>query len=216
MTKCWLKKVDHIAYAIAPGMIEKWAWFHIEVEGGTLINRIDDAVPGSEDSSMKIWCIDFGSFGIALVEGIDRKKKSQVTEFVEVHGDHTVQHVAYDTFSLEGYQEHLAKYRAGWRGQIFQRNDGFGILKQVFGKGFTAQAPGSMSFSEYVERPENTAAVEAGNITFSQAAGKTFYQQIEDARERDDRSTFLDFGLMPKNWQVPEPSKSGRCKVGAR
>ena len=40
-----LKKVDHITYAVEPGSIEKWAWFHIEVEGGTLINRIDDVRP---------------------------------------------------------------------------------------------------------------------------------------------------------------------------
>ena len=41
-----LKKVDHITYAVESGAIEKWAWFHIEVEGGTLINRIDDVRPG--------------------------------------------------------------------------------------------------------------------------------------------------------------------------
>jgi 4-hydroxyphenylpyruvate dioxygenase-like putative hemolysin len=38
-----LKKVDHITYACEKGTIEKWAWFHIEVEGGTLINRISTA-----------------------------------------------------------------------------------------------------------------------------------------------------------------------------
>ena len=69
-----LKKVDHITYACARGTIEKWAWFHIEVEGGALINRIDDVRPEDPDSSMKIWCIDYGEFGIALIEGIDRRK----------------------------------------------------------------------------------------------------------------------------------------------
>ena len=65
-----LKKVDHITYACGKGRIEQWAWFHIEIEGGTLINRIDDVRPEDPDSSMKIWCIDFGEFGIALIEGI--------------------------------------------------------------------------------------------------------------------------------------------------
>ena len=63
-----LRKIDHVSYACAAGMIEKWAWFHIEVEGGTLIKRIDDARPDDPDSSMKIWCIDYGNFGIALIE----------------------------------------------------------------------------------------------------------------------------------------------------
>ena len=66
----YLKKIDHVSYAVEKGNIEKWAWFHIEVEGGTLIKRIDDARPGDPNSSMKIWCIDYGDFGIALIEGI--------------------------------------------------------------------------------------------------------------------------------------------------
>ena len=103
----FIKKVDHITYACAAGTIEKWAWFHIEVEGGTLINRIDDVRPGDPDSSMKIWCIDYGDFGVALIEGIDRAKKSQVTKFVDRHGDHACQHVAYDTHDLEKFQAHM-------------------------------------------------------------------------------------------------------------
>ena len=75
----FLRKIDHITYACAPGTIEKWAWFHMEVEGGTLITRSDDVRPHDPESSMKLWCIDYGDFGIALVEGIDRRKKSQVT-----------------------------------------------------------------------------------------------------------------------------------------
>jgi hypothetical protein len=82
----YIKKVDHITYACEAGAVERWAWFHIEVEGGTLINRIDDVRPGDPDSSMKIWCIDYGDFGVALIEGIDRAKKSQVTKFVDRHG----------------------------------------------------------------------------------------------------------------------------------
>src|SRR5262245_39860966 len=87
----YLKKVDHVTYACEQGSIEKWAWFHIEVEGGRLINRIDDVRPDDPDSSMKIWCIDYGDFGVALIEGIDRAKKSQVSKFVEVHGEHYCQ-----------------------------------------------------------------------------------------------------------------------------
>jgi len=51
-TMSHLKKVDHITYACDHGRIEQWAWFHIEVEGGTLINRIDDVRPEDPDSSI--------------------------------------------------------------------------------------------------------------------------------------------------------------------
>jgi len=202
----WLKRVDHIAYACAKGMIEKWAWYHVEVEGGKLCTRIDDTAPDNPDSSMKIWCVDFGTFGLALVEGIDRKKKSQVTAFVDKHGDHSVQHVAYDTGDLFGFLEHLQKYDVYPRGEVFTRHDGFGMLKQVFCKGYDKLDPAEMCFPEYVERPKKDENFTDTKITFSQGAGKTFYQQIEDAREKNDRSTFIDFAkVMPKDWLPPAP-----------
>ncbi len=204
-----LKKVDHVTYAVAKGMIEKWTWFHVEVEGGTLINRIDDVRPDDPDSSMKIWCIDYGDFGVALVEGIDRNKVSQVTRFVEKHGDHACQHVAYDCHSLEKFQDHLKKFSARPRGETLVRNDGFGILKQMFAKGYSEGDAAEASFPEYVERPRGK-ALEEVNITFSKQAGKGFYQQIEDARESGDTEPFIDFSKMPAGWQVPEAKPKGQ------
>ena len=136
-----LKKVDHVAYAVAQGNIEKWAWFHIEVEGGTLIKRIDDARPDDPNSSMKIWCIDYGDFGIALIEGIDRAEKSQVTNFVEAHGDHSCQHVAYDCHNLDGFIKHMKAMGGHPRGGVLVQDDGFGILKQMFAKGYASVTP---------------------------------------------------------------------------
>ena len=66
-----VQRIDHVTFAIEKGMIERWAWFHIEREGGRLINKIDDVDPTNPDSSMRIWCLDYGGFGVALVEGID-------------------------------------------------------------------------------------------------------------------------------------------------
>ena len=201
----WLKKVDHITYACAAGTIEKWAWFHIEVEGGTLINRIDDVRPDDAESSMKIWCIDYGNFGIALIEGIDRSKQSQVTAFVERHGDHSCQHVAYDTADLERFRQHLVANGGTPRGQTLVRDDGFGILKQMFAKGYAVGHAGETSFPEYVERPEITDDG-AVAITFSQMAGQGFYDQIEQAIESGDDEPFFDFAAMPADWTVPAPA----------
>ena len=200
----WLTNVDHISYAVAKGMIEKWAWFHIEVEGGKLINRIDDVRPGDPDSSMKIWCIDYGNFGVALIEGIDRAKKSQVTAFVDKHGDHSIQHVAYDTKDLEAFQNHLGKFNARPRGETLVRNDGFGILKQMFAKGYNDSGAAESPFPEYVERPRASGDQDDINITFSQQAGKGFYDQIEEAREKNDTEPLIDFTNMPSNWKVPD------------
>jgi hypothetical protein len=200
-----LRKVDHITYACAGGTIEKWAWFHIEVEGGKLVERIDDVRPHDPDSSMKLWCIDYGEFGIALVEGIDRKKKSQVTAFVERHGDHSCQHVAFDCYNLEHFRRHLVALGGHPRGEVLVRNDGFGVLKQMFAKGYTEGDAAEMSFPEYVERPRADAEV---HITFSEQAGRGFYDQIEQAMSSGDHEPLIDFSKMPANWRAPQRDRS--------
>jgi hypothetical protein len=204
----WLRKVDHITYACEQGSIERWAWFHIEVEGGTLINRIDDVRPDDHDSSMKIWCIDYGDFGVALVEGIDRAKTSQVTKFVQRHGDHACQHVAYDCNDLARFQTHLRSMGGHPRGETLVRHDGFGILKQMFAKGYAAGDAAEASFPEYVERPRLGHDDDVA-ITFSTTAGKGFYDQIEDAVTSGDEEPFFDFGAMPVDWKVPEATPRG-------
>jgi len=200
-----LKRVDHVTYACRQGTIEKWAWFHIEVEGGTLINRIDDVRPDDPGSSMKIWCIDFGEFGVALIEGIDRAETSQVTAFAERHGDHSIQHVAYDTYDLEKFQEHMKAMGGTPRGETLVRHDGFGILKQMFARGYEEGSADEATFPEYVQRPDAETADDV-NITFAQETGKGFYDQVQKAVEEGDTAPFFDFAKMPADWQVPDPS----------
>jgi hypothetical protein len=199
----FLRKVDHITYACAPGTIAKWAWFHIEVEGGTLVERSDDVRPDDPSSSMKLWCIDYGEFGIALVEGIDRAQKSQVTKFVERHGDHSCQHVAYDCHDLARFRRHLLRMGGHPRGDVLVRHDGFGVLKQMFAKGYAEGDAAEASFPEYVERPRH--GTDDVHITFSEQAGHDFYEQIENAIEHGDREPLVDFARMPANWRPPAP-----------
>ena len=204
-----LKRIDHVSYAVAQGQIEKWAWFHIEVEGGTLIKRIDDARPNDPNSSMKIWCIDFGEFGIALIEGIDRAEKSQVTSFVEKHGDHSCQHVAYDCHNLDNFIAHMKSLGGHPRGDVLVQDDGFGILKQMFAKGYASGHAGEATFPEYCERPDPTATEQNVEITFSNKAGGEFYKQVQEAITEGDEEPFFDFKMMPADWQVPaETGKS--------
>lgn len=197
-----LLSVDHVTYACAQGMIEKWAWFHIEVEGGTLITRLDDVDPTNTRSSMKLWCIDFGKFGIALVEGVDRAEKSQVTLFAERHGDHSIQHVAYDTANLDEFTERLKQYGCHPLGEPIAKRDPFGLLKQLFCKGYSQLSPAETAFAEYVQRPKSVQ--EELEVTFSQKAGKGFYRQIEEAMAQGLQTTFTTFSEMPETWQVPQ------------
>ena len=197
-----LKKVDHITYACTAGSIERWAWFHIEVEGGTLINRIDDVRPGDSESSMKIWCIDYGEFGVALIEGIDRDKTSQVSKFVAKHGDHSVQHVAFDTYDLDAFVARMKAMGGTPRGEVLVRNDGFGTLKQMFARGYEEGDAGEASFPEYCQRPSADDSDDVA-ITFAEETGKGFYDQVEDAIAAGDEAPFFDFSKMPSDWKVP-------------
>jgi hypothetical protein len=200
----YLKSVDHITYACAPGAIEKWTWFHTEVEGGHLINRIDDVRPDDPDDSMKIWCIDYGNFGVALIEGIDRARTSQVTAFVEKHGDHSVQHVAFDTYDLDSFIDHMKRLGGTPRGDVLVRDDGFGTLRQMFARGYVEGAADETPFPEYVERPRADGEAQV-NITFAEETGRGFYDQVATAVEAGDEAPFFDFSKMPTDWQVPEP-----------
>ena len=198
----YIKKVDHITYACEAGTIERWAWFHIEVEGGTLINRIDDVRPGDPDSSMKIWCIDYGDFGVALIEGIDRAKKSQVTKFVDRHGDHACQHVAYDTYDLEKFQSHMRELG----GSAARRH--VGAQRRLRHPQADVRPRLLRGRRRRGNLPRVRAAAAASDadevhITFAEETGRGFYDQIEDAVAAGDEDPFFDFSKMPADWEVP-------------
>jgi hypothetical protein len=164
---------------------------------------------------MKIWCIDYGEFGVALIEGIDRSLKSQVTKFVERHGDHSCQHVAYDTHDLAAFQERMTELGGSPRGKTLVRDDGFGTLRQMFARGYAEGDAAEASFPEYVERPDVAADSDVGDvaITFAEETGKGFYDQIENAVADHDEAPFFDFSHMPADWQVPAPTPVASEKV---
>ena len=150
---------------------------------------------------MKLWCIRYTDFGIALVEGIDRNRESQVSAFVRRHGDHSTQHVAFGVDNIDDFVGHLQQFGLRLRGEILVRRDGFGMVKQVFTKGFTKGDPATTMFFEFVERPKQLGA--AAEVTFAQTTGKGFYQQIEDARASADDEAMIDFSAMPFLPQQP-------------
>jgi hypothetical protein len=84
------------------------------------------------------------------------------------------------------------------------RNDGFGILKQMFARGYSEGDAAEQTFPEYVQRPRPGDADEV-HITFAEETGRGFYDQIEDAVAAGDEEPFFDFSKMPADWKVPEP-----------
>jgi len=199
----WLQKVDHVTYVVRPDTIRKWAWLYIEQFGGKLILRVDDTNP-EEKSSMMLWCIDFGEFGIALVAGVDRAEKSHVTAYAEHHGDHSVQHVAFQVPDLAKFRDAMvAQCKMNLLGPILQRNDGFGWVRQVFAKGYTSDSnPAEVGFPEFVERPLKKGEP-FPEVSFSADAGTGLYRQAQEAMDADRREAMIDFSKMPETWNPP-------------
>ena len=89
------------------------------------------------------------------------------------------------------------------RGDVLVQDDGFGILKQMFAKGYASGHAGEATFPEYCERPRDLAEAKEVEITFSDLAGGEFYKQVQDAIDDGDEEPFFDFAKMPGDWQVP-------------
>ena len=196
----WLQKIDHVTYVVRPDTIRKWAWWYIEKLGGKLTLRVDDTNP-KDPSSMMLWCIDLGEFGIALVAGIDREEKSHVTAYAEKHGDHSTQHVAFQVPDLARFRDAMVD-QAGLHllGEILQRDDGFGWVRQVFAKGYHDDAnPAEVGFPEFVERPLRKGEA-FPEVSFSAQAGTGLYKQAQNAMDSDSREAMLDFSKVPADW----------------
>jgi len=93
------------------------------------------------------------------------------------------------------------------RGETLVRDDGFGILKQMFARGYASGHAGEATFPEYCQRPRNAAEAQEVNITFSNEAGEGFYKQVQDAIDQGDEAPFFDFSQMPQDWDVPAERK---------
>ena len=175
--------VDHFTICVKPETIKEMAWFWLQ-NGATFTLRKDDVNPDGK-SSMMLWCFDFGSFGVALVSGIDREEKSQVTAFIEKHGDRSIQHIALKVADLEKYIEFAKDFGLNLRGKVLVRQDDRGWVKQVFAKGLNDEGnPAEVPFIEYVQRPKSDEDV---HTSFSPQVGTNLYKQVQDAMNDDDR-----------------------------
>ena len=192
--KNWLTRIHHITYPCRPDTVEKWVRFHTEVEGGEIIYSSPDLCPDYPHSSIKLWCIGFGEFIIDLIVGIDREGKSHVTEFVERHGDHCVQHIAFETTHLEEYIEHLKKHGVKPLAPMVTNLEPDGFNHHIFTKGYSGEGIKNMPFSEYMQiikvemTDENCAQIKEEH---KQSIKEDLYVQSTESAESEDRGTLF-------------------------
>ena len=185
--------VDHVTIAVKD--IDFWRRIYTEYLGGKVVcgGNVPDTYPEGP-SSMSLCGLRSRNFRVALVSGIDRKEKSQVTKFIERHGDHSFQHVAVMVSDLVAFVEDARKHGFKFLGPILERKDLFGHVRQVFAKRFDALStdPAEGMFYEFVERPKGKTF--SGKIPkeFSEKFAKKLYRQIERARKKNDLESFVE------------------------
>ena len=122
--------------------------------------------------------------------------------------------MAYDCHNLDKFISHMKSLGGHPRGDVLVQDDGFGILKQMFAKGYASGHAGEATFPEYCERPSANADAEGADakdveITFSNKAGGQFYKEVQDAIDAGDEEPFFDFSHMPADWEVPAEFSKG-------
>lgn len=190
----WLGE-DHITYAVKD--IQARRSVYVDVWGFKEIHHTADAWPNGP-SSMELYGLQAGRSRVALVSPINRTSISHVQTFLDVHGDHSVQHVAHAIENLEAFVEEMKRRGFKFLGEIKQRTDAFGDIKQIFTKRYDKRfTPGEGPFAEFVERSKKIKRTKKGPAGFfSRSVAGKLYKEVEKDILNDIGDPFIDFPLL--------------------
>ncbi|MBI4118190.1 MAG: hypothetical protein HY455_01445 [Parcubacteria group bacterium] len=183
--------VDHVAIAVMQETFDSWKGVWTKIFGGRVFYDIADANPGGS-SSMRLCGIKAGNLSIALIAGIDREEKSQVTKYVERHGDHSIQHIAVAIKNIAAFLDESRERGVGFLGELLQRQDPWGgEIKQIFGYPFDERLPSDEApFFEFVERPQVGSTFSSGD-SFSSDFARDLYHDVEEAAREEHHGVFI-------------------------
>jgi len=165
---------------------------YVNLFDGKIFHETPDANPDGP-SSMHLCGIKVGEFSIALIQGIDRGEKSQVTKFVEKHGDHSFQHIAIAVDDINAALKDLREKGARFlTDEIHERVDSFGPIRQIFSRKFDINIDSDEApFFEFVERPRADGLFHSGE-SFSDDFARELYRDIEESAHKDDQEVFVN------------------------
>ncbi len=178
--------VDHLALAVKN--LKKWESFYHALGFKTIYAPPDDLIHG-EYSGMKTVAVRRGGWTVALVEGTDGERISQVSAYADAHGNHSVQHAAlrFEELppALAELQEKGARFRfrkveANLRGDLsdimHEGKDHSGRLLQAFTEPFNQGG----FFFETIQRLPEKATVEETRDAFDDGTVIGLYESIEN------------------------------------
>lgn len=109
--ECDPEGVDHIAIAVEN--LKETQKIYTKL-GFRAIYRPRSEIHGTY-SSMKTVAMQRGGWTVALVEGIDGEKRSQVTNYKNAHGNHSVQHIAFRFAHIDQALRELSSRQVNFR-----------------------------------------------------------------------------------------------------
>ncbi len=144
---------------------------------------------GSDKSSMDTVVVQRGDAKIALMQGRNKERKSQICEFVDTYGE-GVQHIAIEVDDIEAICREWETRGVRFSGDIKEGRDGFGPLKQRF---TYPLFPDCGLFLELTQRQHG----QEESKTFVRATVESLYKDIERDQLKGVARTIIDYETLP-------------------
>ena len=144
---------------------------------------------GSDMSSMDTIVVQRGDAKIALMQGRNKTRRSQICDFIDKYGE-GVQHIAIEVDDIEAVCREWESHGVRFSGETKNGRDGFGPLKQRF---TYPLFPGCGLFLELTQRQHGLEE----SKTFVRATVEALYRDIERDQTRGIEHTIIDYETLP-------------------
>lgn len=196
--------IDHVAIAVDD--LDRWV-NHYKLWGFETVyapqGKEEGLVEGKK-SAMRTYALRRGGWTVALVEGVNQERTSQITTYVNLHGDHSVHHAALPFTHIEegGLERKVRSYlQSGIQFRLNRipspteqlapehvlhyGNDDKGSLVQCFTKPFAQKHGKGGFFFELIERLAEKPS--AGKQAFHDPTVAGLFESIEREEIANDR-----------------------------
>jgi methylmalonyl-CoA/ethylmalonyl-CoA epimerase len=177
--------IDHITLCVEN--LDAAEFLFTKVLGFEVIWSARDV--GTEKSSMDTVVVQCGGARIALMQGRDKAMKSQISDFIERHGQ-GVQHFALEVDDIEAVCREWEAHGVKFSGPVKEGRDGFGPLKQRF---TYPLFPTGGLFIELTQREHG----EERAKTFVRSTVESLYKDIERDQASGVEQTIIDYDASP-------------------
>ena len=144
---------------------------------------------GSDMSSMDTVVVQRGDAKIALMQGRNKARRSQICNFIDKYGE-GVQHIAIEVDDIEAVCREWESHGVRFSGETKNGRDGFGPLKQRF---TYPLFPDSGLFLELTQRQHG----QEESKTFVRATVESLYKDIERDQLKGVARTIIDYETLP-------------------